>query len=592
MLRWAGVYTLDSLWRWIPVPVVAIGREPGQVRKEAAAAALSGAAARLVEAASPVRIEASLFEMSYQVLARKWRPKRFDEVVGQEHVVRALANGLRTNRLHHAFLFTGTRGTGKTTIARILARCLNCETGVTDEPCGSCVSCTEIDQGRFMDLIEVDAASRTRVDDTRELLDNVQYAPARGRYKVYLIDEVHMLSGHSFNALLKTLEEPPPHVKFLLATTDPQKLPVTVLSRCLQFNLRRVPAALIRQRLADILRREELPFEEGALKWIADAADGSVRDALSLLDQALAFTGGPLVENLVREMLGAIDQQTVTRLMEALANQNSRELLAAIADVAPFSPDYDALLKEVLAALHAVAMEQQVPGAARDLDGPMFDAARFAARLPPEDVQLFYHIGVGGRRDLPFAPDARSGAEITLLRMLAFRPVAGSGLGVPQVVVEATAMARVPVAPPAQMAATAAVAAPVRALDQLPGAWSQVVGELAVSGLVRELLVNSTPVHEGGARLKLLLDPKFQHLGAKERVVLAQTAVAAYYGEPVILELQVAGNDLSTPARVRRAEQEQRQQSAAEEIFSDPIVKAMQDQFGARVDPLSIKPKP
>lgn len=355
--------------------------------------------------------------MSYQVLARKWRPRRFADLVGQTHVVRALSNALDNNRLHHAFLFTGTRGVGKTTIARILAKSLNCEQGVGAQPCGTCNTCAEVDAGRFVDLIEVDAASRTKVDDTRELLDNVQYAPTRGRYKVYLIDEVHMLSGHSFNALLKTLEEPPPHVKFLLATTDPQKLPVTVLSRCLQFNLKRLDADAIRAQLQKILAAENIAADDAALAQIARAADGSMRDALSLLDQAIAYGAGGVREAEVRDMLGSIDQHAIPRLLAALHALDASAVLAVMADIAEHHVDYDDVLRELLVQLHRIALAQAVPNAVND---PV--AAEYAAKLVAEDVQLYYQIGLLGRRDLALAPDARTGVEMTLLRMLAFRP--------------------------------------------------------------------------------------------------------------------------------------------------------------------------
>src|ERR1700723_2310359 len=365
--------------------------------------------------------------MSYIVLARKWRPKRFAEMVGQEHVLRALTNSLDSGKIHHAFLFTGTRGVGKTTIARILAKSLNCERGVSSNPCGVCAACREIDEGRFVDLLEVDAASRTKVDDTRELLDNVQYAPTRGRYKVYLIDEVHMLSTHSFNALLKTLEEPPPHVKFLLATTDPQKLPVTVLSRCLQFSLKRLPASLIAERLKFIAGAESLQFDPAAMALLARAAEGSMRDALSLMDQLIAFGGGSLTEAAARAMLGTIDRGHVGRLIDALARADGSALLSEVKELDRDAPDYDRALIELSAFLQRVAIVQIVPEAA--LQDEEFDAGsltRLAQAISPEDVQLYYQIALGGRRDLAMAPEPRAGFEMTLLRMLAFRPDAAA----------------------------------------------------------------------------------------------------------------------------------------------------------------------
>src|SRR6056297_4229501 len=365
--------------------------------------------------------------MSYEVLARKWRPRSFPELVGQDHVRRALVNALDRDRMHHAYLFTGTRGVGKTTIARILAKSLNCETnGVSSEPCGTCSACTEIDEGRFVDLIEVDAASRTKVDDTRDLLDNVQYAPARGRYKVYLIDEVHMLSMHSFNALLKTLEEPPPHVKFLLATTDPQKLPVTVLSRCLQFNLKRLTPQMIGEHLTRICEAEEAEAEPEALALIARAAEGSVRDSLSLLDQAIAYGGGAVREDETRAMLGTVDRQHVTGLLDSLAAVDGAGLLATVAAIDEQFPDYARLLDEIAAALQRIAVYQLV--GATDLEEADEEMiAAYAERFTPDDVQLYYQVAITGRRDLPLAPDPRAGFEMTLLRMLAFRPAGAHG---------------------------------------------------------------------------------------------------------------------------------------------------------------------
>jgi DNA polymerase-3 subunit gamma/tau len=361
--------------------------------------------------------------MSYQVLARKYRPRSFRELVGQEHVARALINALDQDRLHHAYLFTGTRGVGKTTIARILAKCLNCETGISSEPCGVCGTCREIDEGRFVDLIEVDAASRTKVEDTRELLENVQYAPTRGRYKVYLIDEVHMLSNSSFNALLKTLEEPPPHVKFLLATTDPQKLPVTVLSRCLQFALKAMSPERVVGHLAAVLEKEAVAFEDSALWELGRAADGSMRDALSLTDQAIAFGNGRLTTAEVRSMLGTIDRDLVFRVLEAVNSGDAAAVLAVCAQLAEQSVDFAGALAELVSALHRVALAQMLPDAVDNALGDRERLLALAAAMTGEDTQLYYQIALQGRRDLPWAADLRSGFEMTLLRMLAFRPL-------------------------------------------------------------------------------------------------------------------------------------------------------------------------
>jgi DNA polymerase-3 subunit gamma/tau len=360
--------------------------------------------------------------MSYQVLARKWRPRSFREMVGQTHVLKALINALDNQRLHHAYLFTGTRGVGKTTIARILAKCLNCEKGVSSTPCGECSVCREIDEGRFVDLIEVDAASRTKVEDTRELLDNVQYAPSRGRYKVYLIDEVHMLSTHSFNALLKTLEEPPPHVKFLLATTDPQKLPVTILSRCLQFSLKNMPPERVVEHLTHVLTVEQIPFEADALWLLGRAADGSMRDAMSLTDQAIAFGEGKVLAADVRAMLGTLDHGQVYGVLQALLAGDARALLEAVRQLAEQGPDWAGVLAEMLNVLHRVAIAQVLPDAVDNGQGDRERVLVLARALPAEDVQFYYQMGLIGRRDLPLAPDPRSGFEMVLLRMLAFRP--------------------------------------------------------------------------------------------------------------------------------------------------------------------------
>jgi DNA polymerase-3 subunit gamma/tau len=402
--------------------------------------------------------------MSYQVLARKWRPRSFREMVGQAHVLKALINALDNQRLHHAYLFTGTRGVGKTTIARIIAKCLNCETGITSTPCGTCSVCREIDEGRFVDLIEIDAASRTKVEDTRELLDNVQYAPSRGRFKVYLIDEVHMLSTHSFNALLKTLEEPPPYVKFILATTDPQKLPATILSRCLQFSLKNMSPERVVEHLSHVLQAENVPFEPDALWLLGRAADGSMRDAMSLTDQAIAFGEGKVLAADVRTMLGSLDHGQVYGVLEALLEGDARALLEAVRNLAEQGPDWSGVLAEMLNVLHRVAVAQALPEAVDNGQGDRDRVLALASALPAEDVQFYYQMGLIGRRDLPLAPDPRGGFEMVLLRMLAFRPADSDDAPKPVLkpvgISQATADPATPVAAPAVVAEAPAFAVP------------------------------------------------------------------------------------------------------------------------------------
>ena len=526
--------------------------------------------------------------MSYLALARKWRPRNFGELAGQEHVMRALVNALETGRVHHAFLFTGTRGVGKTTIARILAKSLNCETGVTSKPCGQCSACREIDEGRFVDLIEVDAASRTKVDDTRELLDNVQYAPARGRYKVYLIDEVHMLSTHSFNALLKTLEEPPPHVKFLLATTDPQKLPVTVLSRCLQFNLKRFPPGLIYTRLTEIAKAENLDFEPDALRLVARAAEGSMRDALSLLDQAIAFGGAKLTAADTRTMLGTLDRSQVFAIVEALISRDAARVLGSVNELDERAPDYREVLAELAALLQKLALLQAAPDLQLDEAEDIDTYRRLASAISPEDTQLFYQIAIIGRRDLELAPDPRAGFEMTLLRMLAFKasdPAAG------RIKAESrpSGTAAASVARPAPLAPMRQDAPPVETTSVDAG-WPQVLERLNLQGPARQLAAHCALVVKQGPRVQLLLDPEGEHYKTAAMESKLAQALSAYYGEPVRLELSVGAPTADTPARRQKAAANDRMQNARTAIEHDPNVRAMQDIFGATVTPESVRP--
>jgi DNA polymerase III subunit gamma/tau len=525
--------------------------------------------------------------MSYTALARKWRPKKFSELVGQEHVRRALVNALGSGRVHHAFLFTGTRGVGKTTIARILAKCLNCETGVTAEPCGVCASCREIDAGRFPDLIEVDAASRTKVDDTRELLDNVQYAPARGRYKVYLIDEVHMLSAHSFNALLKTLEEPPPHVKFLLATTDPQKLPVTVLSRCLQFNLKRLPASEIAAHLGSILTAEAVAFDAAALTLIAQAADGSLRDALSLLDQLIAFGGGRAGEAEARAMLGTVAHDHVVRILELLSRGDGPELLRRAQSLEEFAPDYASVLDALAGLLVRVGLRQAVGAFAGDeLYAPEL-LERLATELSPEDVQLFYQTAIIGRRDLPLAPDPRSGFAMTLLRMLAFRPAGASEEARP---LAAAAPQATGAAAPAAGALASAGSAPAVPAEE-NGGWAAIVAQLELTGAARQLATHCVFLGRQGAVVRLGLDPRHQLVRTSATEEKLAQALSRHFGTTVRLEIQSgAAGAGETPAQAQRRASEAELSAARRAFDEDEGVKGLRERFGAAVLPETVRP--
>ncbi len=551
--------------------------------------------------------------MSYQVLARKWRPRRFEEVVGQGHVLKALANALDSGRLHHAYLFTGTRGVGKTTLARIFAKALNCEQGVSSRPCGECSACCEVDEGRFVDLIEVDAASRTRVDETRELLDNVQYAPARGRYKVYLIDEVHMFSGHSFNALLKTLEEPPPHVKFLLATTDPKRLPITVLSRCLQFNLKRLGPAQIERHLAELMQKEGVEHDAASLRLVARAADGSLRDALSLLDQAIAHGGGSLREAEVALMLGTIDPAQALVLLERLAAEDGPGLLGAIDAVAEFQPDWEALLGDLIEALQRIAV-LQVAGARQGEEEPP-ELAALAQRMEPEQLQLLYQIALIGRRDLPLAPDPRAGFEMVLLRMLAFQP-AGTNGGTAGTAAPHRPAAAAQEAPPATAAPVTAGGSGA-AVPDLPGegdgvgeeapsatqqpkrpgpdlqalSWEEMVQRLPLKGLARELANHCTFAGREGRRIRLHIAPGSAGLASGSGRQRLQEALSELLGEGVQLSIEPSEAAAGvTPAALRSAEQSRRQRQAEQAIREDPVVRALQERFDARIEPDSIRP--
>jgi DNA polymerase-3 subunit gamma/tau len=527
--------------------------------------------------------------MSYQVLARKWRPRNFAEMVGQEHVLRALINALDHDRLHHAFLFTGTRGVGKTTIARILAKSLNCETGVTSRPCGQCSACQEIDAGRFVDLIEVDAASRTGVDDTRELLDNVQYAPSRGRYKVYLIDEVHMLSKSAFNALLKTLEEPPPHVKFLLATTDPQKIPVTVLSRCLQFNLKRLPENLISGRIIHILDAEGIKYEPAAVSLLAHAADGSLRDGLSLLDQSIAFGGGEVKDADVRSMLGTIERTHVRALLEALAVRNGAAVLAAVAQLDERAPDYQLVLDDLASALQRIAVAQAVPAAAAEFDDAETLTA-LAKRLDPADVQLYYQIALMGKRDLGLAPSPRAGFEMTLLRMLAFQPMDGT----PAMTASAgpVVMSQAAAVPTAQTASAPATPAPVAqaAVKWSEPDWNALIESLGLRGAAQQLAANCVYRRRDGGTLYLEIDAAHQQMVTSQLQGRLEEALSRHYGEPLKVRIQAGEGTLVTPAKLGEQREADKLAAARSAVAADPSMRELADAFGTQVNPELVKP--
>ncbi len=543
--------------------------------------------------------------MSYQVLARKWRPRRFEEMVGQAHVLKAIVNALDHDRLHHAYLFTGTRGVGKTTIARIFSKSLNCEKGISSKPCGVCSTCKEIDEGRFVDLLEVDAASRTKVEDTRELLENVQYTPTRGRYKVYLIDEVHMLSNHSFNALLKTLEEPPDHVKFLLATTDPQRLPVTILSRCLQFNLKRLPLKMITDHLAYVLTQENIAFETAAISLIAKGADGSMRDALSLLDQGIAYSGGALKETDIRAMLGTIDRAYVYTVMDALVDKDARAVLDAVQRVAEQAADFSYVLGELLSLLHAVAVKQLVADQPDELD---LDTARiddYAKRLSAEDVQLFYQIGLLGRRDIDSAPDLRTGFEMTLLRMLAFIPassITAKELSGKAQVRESTVNGQKINNGPldkGSIGKRSEVKDVVQRSESKPEpvqgsttnlSWAEMITAMRLEGMLCQLAANCALVKQTETRIQLSLSASHASLNNKKLEERLERALQSLLGKPIRLEIQLSEAQTETPAVEAQRQAEQQLDAAKRAIEKDPNIQALKDSFGAKVILESIRP--
>lgn len=566
--------------------------------------------------------------MTYIALARKWRPRTFSELLGQEHLTHALTQSLKQNRVHHAYLFTGTRGVGKTSVGRILAKSLNCAKGVTDQPCLQCDNCQAIEQGRFIDLIEIDAASKTRVEDTRELLDNVQYAPTIGKFKIYLIDEVHMLSQHSFNALLKTLEEPPAHVKFFLATTDAQKIPITILSRCLQFQLKHVPEAVITPHLSMILETEQVSFESQALELIAKAARGSMRDALSLLDQSLAGRTGVLSAASVAGLIGQTTEDYAIQLIDALCAHNPQQLIQISRHIAQTGGQFRHILDEVLAYLHRIAIVQTLNMSASHGDNdrsvcPSYiesqpDIIRFAQQLTAEDTQLFYQIGLKGLSDLPFAPTLLIGFEMSLLRMYTFKPA--SSAAVPKLVYQ-QAQHTAPVIPPSPIVATSIAMAPIPAAAPLtpepiptesvlapviepdtsfvvmasqhvapnpilltqPSDWASIITQLQLSGLALTAIQHSELLDKTAEQIILKVEKAHQSIFTKPVVARIQDSLSAYYQETIRVNLQYHTDLLDSPATQKKAADAKQQESFTQALQSDPVFQQLQKEFDAHL---------
>lgn len=544
--------------------------------------------------------------MSYQVLARKWRPRNFQEMVGQEPTLRMLTNALDNQRLHHAYLFTGTRGVGKTTLARIFAKCLNCENGITSKPCGTCNTCQAIDAGKFLDLIEVDAASRTKVEDTRELLDNVHYAPSQGRYKIYLIDEVHMLSGHSFNALLKTLEEPPAHVKFLLATTDPKRLPITILSRCLQFNLSYVSAEKMTQHLGVICKTEHIQFEIPALELIAKAASGSLRDALSLLDQAIAYCGDVITVAETQCMLGTMEQDTLFHLLDALAKHDGNQLLNQITKIAERAPDFDQLLEDFLSTLHSISVAQLISGIKTTHE----KIKEFAQSFSAEDIQLYYQIALIGRRDLPFAATPRQGFEMVMLRMLAFKPVTGTGDPLPRRGNDKVGeMSGNGTANAVSTIRKNDAGSEIRKTDRIDAVsenrgnnradpvgkihgngelnWSDIISKLKLSGMALALASHCTLKTRSNDQVELNIAAKHEPLVNKTLHERIESALSRYFNTPIKLKIStIHADDMKQSPQ---QEQDQRHAGVIQAIKNDASVQSIIELFNATLDESSVK---
>ena len=531
--------------------------------------------------------------MSYLALARKWRPKHFDDIVGQEHVVQALSNALNSKKMHHAYLFSGTRGIGKTTIARILAKAFNCQKGMSADICGECGNCCSVDEGRFVDLIEVDGASKTKVDDTRELLDNVQYAPSMSDFKIYIIDEVHMLSTHSFNALLKTLEEPPPHVRFLLATTDPEKLPITVLSRCLQFNLKRISPKLIMERLKFICDEEQIKYEDKALSKIARAADGSLRDALSLLDQAIAFSGNELTEVSISDMLGSIDRGYVGQLIQALVDGDSSLLIDTIEDIDQYFPNYDKLLVDIAAIFQQLAVVKMT-GIIKNSIYQEHDFSDYKDSFDPEEIQLNYQISIMGRRDLDLAPSHKIGFEMCLLRMIAFKPELDLHRGIELTKKEQD------IEPDRRVSETinyvnkenkASEKEPLNInLDNI--IWSDLVADLELKGTSRMLADNCALIKRENNKFFLMLDEKCQSYNKKERQLALAEALSTYYKKKIDVDISVGESESETPNQEKIRKKDEVLKKAKEDLEVDPGIRDIKNIFsGASFDPDSVKLK-
>jgi len=527
--------------------------------------------------------------MSYQVLARKWRPKAFQDMVGQAHVLKALSNALEQNRLHHAYLFTGTRGVGKTTLARILAKCLNCEKGISSKPCNECNACVAIDEGRFVDLFEVDAGSRTGVDDTRDMLENIAFAPTIGRFKVYLIDEVHMFSKHSFAALLKTLEEPPEHVKFVFATTENKKIPITILSRCLQFNLNHLTADQIKKQIEMILNAENIVFDKPSAELIAHSAFGSMRDALSLLDQAIAYGNGALKESEVRMLIGTIDNEVLNDLIQYLINSDSESLLDTIDKISLQNPDYDFLLSELLSLLQKIAIIQLLPEDSKNILKKDKRLVKFASSMTKEDVQLYYQIGIMGRKDLYFSPDAKAGLEMIMIRMLAFNPIEmNEEIKKKQITKSMNEPTSQTIDADVKNQEDEIRAKPEHE-GNLVNTWEKMVSEMELVGLVNELARNCVLKFQDKDKIELSLMPSSKFLLNKNLEERLKDSVKKKLGSDIQLIIKIEKSDSESPSEIDARVKREIKNSAEEVVKNDPNVKSLLDAFDATIDQDSIQ---